>query len=318
MTRCPPTRRAGTPRRRTEPLPSGPVKAGSSTSTGSASAPARESAGVTPSRSRFHRPSPDSAYRNPIDPLGTTGAPLDSSSTTVFQASSSGAPSERSAAVRNLPGTKASSPLAGIQADEERQVGVGPDVVVEEGCLALDEVLGEEHVTHRHGECGVRPGLRRHPLVGELGVVGVVRADRDDLGPAVADLGHPVGVGRTRDRDVGAPHHQVGRVPPVAGLGDVGLVAEDLGAGHGQVGVPVVERRHHAADELDEPGADAVRHHRHRRDRREAGDAVGAVRLDRVDVGGGGDLDGLAPAAPGPARPCRGPAGSGAASRGRR
>ncbi len=182
-----------------------------------------------------------------------------------------------------------------VEADEERQVGVGAHVVVEERGTPLHEVLGEDHVPHRHGEGGVGAGLGGHPLVGELGVVGVVRADRDDLGAAVADLGHPVGVRRPRHGDVGPPHHQVGRVPPVPGLGDVGLVAEHLGAGDGQVGVPVVERRHDAADQLDEPGADAVRHHRHRRNRGEAGDAVGAVGLDGVDMRGGGDLDRLGP-----------------------
>ena len=150
-------------------------------------------------------------------------------------------------------------------------------------------------MAHRHRERRVGAGLRGHPLVGELRVVGVVGADGDDLGAAVAHLGHPVRVGRAGHGDVGAPHHEVGRVPPVARLGHVGLVTEDLRARDGQVGIPVVEARHDAADELDEAGADAVRHHRHRGDRREAGDAVGAVLLDRVHVRGGGDLDGLAP-----------------------
>ena len=85
------------------------------------------------------------------------------------------------------------------------------------------------------------------------------------------------------------------RVPPVPGFRDVGLVAEDLRAGHGQVRVPVVEGRHHPADQLDEAGADGVRDHGHRGDRREAGAAVRAVGLDRVHVRGGGDLDRLLP-----------------------
>ena len=150
-------------------------------------------------------------------------------------------------------------------------------------------------MAHRHRQRGVgaRPG--RQPLVGELHVVGVVRGDRDDLLAAVARLGHPVRVGRAGDREVGAPHDQVAGVPPVAGLGDVGLVAEDLRRGDRQVGVPVVEAQHRAADQVHEPGAGGVRDHRHRRDRREAGDPVGPVLLDRVHVGGRDDLGGLVP-----------------------
>ena len=161
------------------------------------------------------------------------------------------------------------TPFRGVplQPDQERQVGVGAHVVGEERRLPVDEVLFQDDVTHRHRECGVGSCLGRHPLVGELGVVRVVRTDAHHLRAAVPHLGHPVRVRRTRDRDVGAPHHQVRRVPPVTRLRDVGLVAEHLRAGDRQVGVPVVERRHHAADQLDESCADAVRHHRHRRDR---------------------------------------------------
>ena len=37
-----------------------------------------------PPMSRFHRPTPSSPQRKPIDPLGTAGSPVSSSSTTVF------------------------------------------------------------------------------------------------------------------------------------------------------------------------------------------------------------------------------------------
>ena len=153
-------------------------------------------------------------------------------------------------------------------------------------------------MAHRHRQRCVGAGPGRQPLVGELHVVGVVGGDGDDLLAAVAGLGHPVRVGGAGDRQVGAPHDQVAGVPPVAGLGHVGLVAEYLRRGDGEVGVPVVEAQHRAADQVHEPGPGGVRDHRHRRDRREAGDPVGAVLLDRVDVGGRDDLGRLVPGGP--------------------
>ena len=178
---------------------------------------------------------------------------------------------------------------------QERQVGELAGVVLEVLDLAVDEELLEHHVAHGHRQRAV--GARRggQPLVGELDVVGVVGGDDDDLLAAVAGLGHPVGVGRAGDGDVGAPHHEVAGVPPVAGLGHVGLVAPDLRRGHRQVGVPVVEREHRAADERGEPGARGVADHRHRRDGGEAGHPVGAPLLDGVHVGGGDDLGRLTP-----------------------
>lgn len=186
--------------------------------------------------------------------------------------------------------------LAGLgERNQERQVGVLPDVVGEEGGLLLDEEFLEDDVAHREGQSAVRTGVRVHPFVGEFRVVGEIRGDRDDLLAAVAGLGHPVGVGGAGDGDVGAPHHQVGGVPPVTGLGDVRLVAEDLRGGDREVGVPVVEGQHRRADERVETGAGRVRSHRHRGDRREAGDPVRAVLLDGVHVRGGDDLRRLLP-----------------------
>ena len=200
--------------------------------------------------------------------------------------------------MRNLPGNQTA--VLGVldQGDQERQVGVGTHVLDEERHPPVDEELLQDHVPHGHRQRRVGAGLGGQPLVGELGVVGVVRADRDDLGAAVAHLGHPVRVRRPGDRHVGAPHHQIGGVPPVAGLRHVGLVAEDLRAGHRQVGVPVVEGGHHPAEQLGEAGADAVGDHRHRRNRREAGDPVRPVGLDRVHVRRGDHLHRLGPAGP--------------------
>jgi hypothetical protein len=185
---------------------------------------------------------------------------------------------------------------AGLERDEVGQVGVLLRVAREVGRLPVDEELLEDHVAHRHRQRPVGAGRDRQPLVGELHVVGVVGRDHDDLLAAVAGLGHPVGVRGAGHRHVGAPHDQVARVPPVAGLRDVGLVAEHLRRGDRQVGVPVVEAQHRAPDQRGEPGARGVRDHRHRGDRREAGDPVGAPLPDRVHVGGGDHLGGLVPA----------------------
>ena len=182
-----------------------------------------------------------------------------------------------------------------LERDEERQVRVALHVVDEEGHAALDEELLEHDVAHRHRHRPIRTRLRRQPRVGELRVVRVVRRDHHDLLALVSGLGHPVRVGRAGDRHVRAPHQEVGGVPPVAGLRHVGLVAEHLRGRDGQVGVPVVERGHRAADQLDEPGACGVAHHRHRGDGGEARYAVRPVGLDRVHVRGGDDLDGLVP-----------------------
>ena len=186
-------------------------------------------------------------------------------------------------------------PVALLEADQEGQVGEAGDVVGEVGHPALDVELLQDHVRHRHRQGAVGAGRRGQPVVGELGVVGVVGGDDDGLLTAVAGLGHEVRVGRTRHRDVGAPHHQVAGVPPVGRLGHVGLVAPDLRRGGRQVGVPVVEREADPADQREEAGAGGVGGHRHRRDRREAGDPVGPVALDRVHVGGGDQLAHLLP-----------------------
>ncbi len=153
-------------------------------------------------------------------------------------------------------------------------------------------------MAHRHRQRRVGTRVRREPFVGELGVVGVVGRDDHHLLAPVARLGHPVRVRGAGDRHVGAPHHQVGGIPPVRRLGDVGLVAEDLRRGDRQVGVPVVERQHRGADQCHEPRTDRVRDHRHGRDRGETGDAVRAVRGDGVHVRGGDHLDRLVPGHP--------------------
>lgn len=148
-------------------------------------------------------------------------------------------------------------------------------------------------MAHGKGEGGVGARLDAGPFIGELGVIGKVGRDHDDLGALVARFHHEVGVRGAGDRDIRAPHHEVGRVVPVAGFGDVGLVAEGLRRCRGQVGVPVVEGERDAADGLQEAHARAVGNLGHGRDNGKAVDAVRTILADGVDVRGGGDIDGL-------------------------
>ena len=153
-------------------------------------------------------------------------------------------------------------------------------------------------MTHAHRQRAVDARSAGNPLVGELDVLGVVRCHGHDLLAPVAGLGHPVRVGGAGHGDVRAPHDEVARVPPVARFGDVGLVAEHLRGGVGQIGIPVVERQHRCADELEEPRARRVGHGGHRGDRREARDPVRSPALDGVDVRCGDHLDDFVPARP--------------------
>ncbi len=120
------------------------------------------------------------------------------------------------------------SALVLAQGDQEGGVGELAQVLLEVRHLAVDQELAQDHMAHRHRQRPVRAGVRGEPLVGVLDVVGVVGADRDDLGAVVAGLGEEVRVRGAGHGDVGAPHDQVARVPPVRGLRYVGLVTEDL------------------------------------------------------------------------------------------
>ncbi len=162
------------------------------------------------------------------------------------------------------------------------------------GAVAVE--LAEHHVSHGHGERSVGARVGSQPVVGELRVVGEVGRDHHDLLSPVAGLGHEVGVGRAGDGEVRPPDHQVGRVPPVGGLGHVGLVAEDLGGGRRQVGVPVVEGKDRPAEQRAEARARGVRGHRHGGDHRKGDRAIRAIGRDSVDMGGGNHLEHLGPA----------------------
>lgn len=185
-----------------------------------------------------------------------------------------------------------------VELDQKRQIGVAADVIYKERNMVTHIAFRQNNVAHRHGERGVRTGGATHPLVRELGVIGVIRAHHNNFGATVARFGHPVSIRGSGDRDVGTPHHQIRRVPPIAGFGHIGLVAEHLRRRYRQVGVPVIERRHHATQQGNEPRARGMADHRHRRDRREAGNAVRTVGLDGVHVGRRDHLAGLGPSHP--------------------
>ena len=67
------------------------------------------------------------------------------------------------------------------QRHEHREVGVLAGVLLEVRDLAVNVELLEDYVAHRHSEGAVGAGLDRQPVIGELGVVGVVRAHDDRL-----------------------------------------------------------------------------------------------------------------------------------------
>ena len=185
--------------------------------------------------------------------------------------------------------------FTGLQGDQEGKVGVGQGEVLEELDTLVDVVFLEDDVAHSHCQRCVGTCLCGQPLVSELGVVGVVGAHGDNLGTAVADLGDPVGIRGTGQRNVCTPHDEVRSVPPVTGLGNVGLVTEDLRGSHGEVSVPVVEAGHHATHQLDVANTRAEGDHGHCRNRGEAGVAVGTVVLNGVHVGSGHQLESLSP-----------------------
>ena len=187
-----------------------------------------------------------------------------------------------------------------VEPHQERQVGVLRDVR-QEVCGALVDVeLLQDHVDAREQEGGVGAGADGHPEVGELGDVGVVGREVDDLAAVVLVLRGEVRVGRARHREVRAHHDPVGALVPVGRLPYVGLVAPDHRHDVREVVVPLVEAQHGAAEQVRQPLPREEADHAHGRDGRERRQVVGAVALDGVDLGGGDDLGGLVPGAPAP------------------
>ena len=143
-----------------------------------------------------------------------------------------------------------------------------------------------------HGQEGGGVGAlpHRHPEIGELHVLGVVRRHGYDLGSLVTGLDGEVRVRCARHRQIGAGDDEIGRVVPVGRFRHVGLLAPGLWAGSRQVAVPVVEGTAGRADQAEVTRSGRIGDHRHGRDRRETIDAVRAPFVYGVNVGGGDDF----------------------------
>ncbi len=118
------------------------------------------------------------------------------------------------------------------------------DVVGEERRLPVDEELLEDHVAHRHRQGAVgtgvrRPATRRRTWRCRRSPGTTTTTFWPRYRASAIQCASGVRVTGTLE-----PHIiRYAGVPPVAGLRDVGLVAEHLRRGDGKVGVPVVERR---------------------------------------------------------------------------
>ena len=149
-----------------------------------------------------------------------------------------------------------------------------------------------------HGQGCVGALFDGKPQVGEFRRLGIVGADDDGLGAAIAGLGVEVGVRGAGLGDVRPPQQHETGVVPVGALGHVGLLAPGLRRSRRQIAVPVIEGAGDPAQQLQIAGAGGVGHHGHGRDGREAEHPVGAPALGRIGVGGGDDLGDFLPVGP--------------------
>ena len=185
-------------------------------------------------------------------------------------------------------------PLAGVEPDEQRQVGpLGHRRLVV-------EVLRDQLARDAQEQRGVGAGAEDDHLVGLVRRRHVVGADHDDaraLQPRIAD---PVGVGHLRADPVHPDDHE-----QVGVLGREEVEVDGLAAGHHrvarrQVGVPGVVVERAAADDLLRSGVRAnlrVEQRQHVREAVEAEDAPdpeerhAAAHLDRLHAGAVHRLD---------------------------
>ena len=181
------------------------------------------------------------------------------------------------------------------QPDQHRHVRVAATIVLEIGHLPVEVELAQDHVAHRHGQCGIGALLGIEPEVRELGRLGIVGADHRNLGAAIARLGHEMGIGRAGLRDVRSPHHQKARIVPVGTFWNVGLFAPGHRARRRQIAIPVIERHAGPAEQREIARTRRVGDHRHGRDRRESDHPVGPPLFGGIGIGRGDDLVHLVP-----------------------
>ncbi len=144
-----------------------------------------------------------------------------------------------------------------------RQVGIFAGVFLEIRVLFVDEELFQRDMTHGKEGCGIGTLTDRHPEIGKLDELCIIRRHGDDLGTLVAHFRGEMGVRRTGHRQVGAGDDNVGRVVPVRRFRHVGLLAPGLRAGGRQVAIPIVERTAGSTDEGEITRACGVGNHRH-------------------------------------------------------
>ena len=197
-----------------------------------------------------------------------------------------------------------------LELHQEGAVRVFFGVFQEVSRLLLVVVFFKEEMRHRQPERAVLPRMQRHPLVSEFGDGVEIRREDHALGAVMPGLGEEMRVRHARHGQVGAHYGDIFGIEPVGAFADVGLLAEDLGEGVGQVAIPVVEAEGNPAHELQVARPGGVAHHRHGRDRRETYQPVGAVLLHGIDIGGRYYFEDLVPAyapeaalAPGPLVP---------------
>ena len=158
-----------------------------------------------------------------------------------------------------------------LQFDQERRIRVARHIIQEEWLLAFNVELAEDYMTHSLRQGPVRAGVHPQPLIAKLGVISIIRRNRHDFLPVIAGFGHEVSVWGTGQGNVRPPHDEVLRVEPVARLGNIGLIAENLRRGGREVSVPVIERQHDPAQQFIKPRSGGVRNHRHGGNHREPG-----------------------------------------------
>ena len=134
------------------------------------------------------------------------------------------------------------------QPHQHRHVRVLAHIVVEIFGLPIDVEFLQDDVAHRHRQRRVGPLLRRNPEVGELGSLGIIRANHHALGAFVANLGIEMRIGRTCLWDVRSPQDQEAGVVPVGAFGDVGLLTPGLRRRRRKVAIPVIERHADATE----------------------------------------------------------------------
>ncbi|MNM70496.1 hypothetical protein D3C81_821250 [compost metagenome] len=169
-----------------------------------------------------------------------------------------------------------------IQQNQERHVRVLFGVVQEHRFLALYIKFVQDDMRHRLSHRCVRSRMRSQPIVGKFHVLRMVRRYGHHLRPFIANLGHEMSIRRPRQRNVGAPHDQVSGVVPIGRLRHIGLFAPNLRRSRRQVGIPVVEAEHLAAQQGDKPCARSVTDHRHGRNRCKPGNPVWSIFLNGI------------------------------------